>query len=248
MKKTLFKLLGALALVHGTLQGTVQAKEIEVFWTDNPPLICQKNGELDCMAGILLKNAAKAGGFTLKTSEVPWARAVDALEKSPNAIFAANGRNEFSEKSAAWFFQVYSDNVNLFTLDAKKIGADADIAKLSKIIVRRGSPFSAYLKKKGAEDKIIETSDWKQGVSMVESGRADGMCLSNLIGTTNFITLGKLPESRLNRYQVGTISWWLITAANKPLSPELSQFKALLEAEKNKPAFQEIIKSYKVQN
>jgi ABC-type amino acid transport substrate-binding protein len=244
MKKNLFTLLAAFAF----LQGNLYAKEIEVFWTDNPPLICYKNGELDCMAGILLKNAAKAGGYTLKLSEVPWARASDALEKNPNSIFAATGRNEFSEKNASWFHQVYSDKVNLFTLDGKKVISDADVAKLGKVVIRRGSPFSAYLKKKGAEDKIIETVDWKQGVSMLEAGRADGMCLSNLIGTTNIVTLGKVPEARVNRYEVGSISWWLVTAANKPLSPDLTAFKALLETEKGKPYFQEILKSYKVQN
>lgn len=244
MKRNLFTLLGALSLVHGSLQ----AKEIEVFWTDNPPLICQKNGELDCMAGVLLKNAAKAGGYTLKLSEVPWARALDALDKNPNAIFAATGRNDFSEAGSAWYQQVYSDKVNLFTLDGKKITSDADIAKLSKVIVRRGSPFSTYMKKKGAEDRVSETTDWKQAVSMVEAGRADGMCLSNLIGTTNLVTIGKIAESRVNRYEVGGINWWLVTAVHKQLSPDLTAFKGLLEAEKTKPYFQDILKGYKVQN
>ena len=244
MKKNLFKLLAALALV----QGVVQAKEIEVFYAVNPPLMCVENGELACLAGTLLKNAAKAGGYTLKHSLVPWAAAVDALDKNPNAVFAATGRTGFSEKSANWLFQVYSDDVNIWTLDAKKITGDADITKLGKIVIRRGSPFGDYLKNKGVGDHVLEVAEWPMGVQMLDGGRADAMCLSTAIGRTNFIKIGKIPEARVNRFPIGKIGWYLVTAANKPVNPDVTAFKALLEVEKAKPAFQEQLKTLGVQN
>jgi ABC-type amino acid transport substrate-binding protein len=224
------------------------AAEIQVFWTDNPPLICQKNGELDCMAGILIKNAAKAGGYTLKATQIPWARALDMLDNTPNAMFASTGRNEFSEKSFNWYMQVYSDKVNIFTLDAKKLASDADIGKLSKVAIRRGSPFPDYLIKRGHGNRVFETNDWQQAVGMLDLGRVDAMCLTNLIGTTNLVQLGKLAEARINRYPVGEMSWYVITASNKPVSADLQAMKKLMEAEKAKPYFQDILKGYKVQN
>ena len=222
------------------------AKEIEVLITNNPPLICQINGELDCIAGNLLKAAAKAGGFTLKTREVVWARAKEILETTPNALFASTGRNEFSEGSFNWFFQVYTDDVFIFTLGDKKIASDADIAKLGKINVRRGSPFGAYLDKRGHASKILETAEWTQGAQMLDAGRVDGMCLTGIVGNKNIIDLQKIPESKVNRYKVGEISWFLNAKSQGALSPELLEFKKFLEAEKAKPAFQDALKKHGV--
>ncbi len=246
MKK--FPATALLWMLMAVMPGTASAREIQVYWTDNPPLICQKNGELDCVAGLLIKNAAKAGGYTIKSIEIPWARALGSLDKSPNAIFAATGRNEFTEKDFNWFFQVYSDKVNLFTLDDRVIKSDADMAKLEKVAIRRGSPFFDYLKKRDMLDKAFATNDWHQAVSLVAMKRVDGMLLTNLIGTTNLVALGKLDESRINRFQVGKISWYIISASDKPLSADLIEFKALMGHEKTQPYFQEILNGFKVQN
>ncbi|CAN7304533.1 hypothetical protein LJR289_001515 [Pseudoduganella sp. LjRoot289] len=235
-------------LLPGIVACGVQAREIKVYWTDNPPLICEKNGELDCVAGVLIRNAAKAGGISIRSVEIPWARAPGVLDRIPNAIFAATGKNEFTEKSFNWFFQVYSDKVNVFTLDEKTIKSDAELARLGKIAVRRGSPFIDYLKKRGIQDKVHETNDWRQAVAMMEMRRVDALCLTNLIGTTNIVTLGNVSESRLNRYQVGDMSWYIITASDHALNEDLQQLQALMTVEKAKPYFQEILKAYKVQN
>ncbi len=194
-----------------------------------------------------LKAAAKAGGFTLKLNEVPWARAKDQIEQTPNALFAATGRNEFTEKQFNWFFQVYSDDVFVFTLRDKKVGADADLKGLGKINVRRGSPFAAYLEKRGLADKVYETNDWVQGAQMLDAGRVDAMCLTGLIGRTNIVDLQKVPESQVNRYKVGDIGWYIISKAGT-LSPELEAFRKALDAEKAKPAFQGVLKSYGVRS
>ena len=223
------------------------ATEIQVFYTNNPPLICAKNGELDCIAGNLMKAAAKAGGFTLKLNEVPWARAKDQIEQTPNAVFAATGRNEFTEKQFNWFFQVYSDDVFVFTLGDKKIASDADLKGLGKINVRRGSPFAAYLEKRGLADKVNETNDWVQGAQMLDAGRIDAMCLTGLIGRTNIVDLQKVPESKVNLYKVGDIGWYIITKPGA-VSPALESFRKAMEAEKAKPAFGNVVKSFGVRS
>lgn len=224
------------------------AKEIQVYWTDNPPLICQKNGRLDCIAGLLIRNAAEAGGYTIKTIEIPWARAAVTFDKAPNAIFAATGRNEFTEKDFNWFFPVYSDKVYLFTLDDKIIKSDADMARLRKVAIRRGSPFFDYLQQRGLGDRALPTNDWQQAVGLVAMKRADGMLLTDLIGTTNLVGIGKLNPSRINRFEVGKMSWYIISAFDKPLSPDLVEFKTLLEQEKAKPYFHELLRGFKVQD
>jgi ABC-type amino acid transport substrate-binding protein len=223
------------------------AAEIQIFYTNNPPLICAKNGELDCIAGNLLKAAAKAGGHTLKHSEVPWARAKEQLEQVPNALFAATGRNEFTEKQFNWYFPVYSDDVFVFTLRDQKIASEADLKGLGKINVRRGSPFVAYLEKRGMADKVYETNDWTQGAQMLDAGRVDAMCLTGLIGRTNIIDLQKVADSQVNRFKVGDIGWYIITKPGA-VSPDLESFRKLLEAEKAKPAFQSAIKSFGVRS
>ena len=221
------------------------AAEIQVFYTNNPPLICAKNGELDCLAGNLMKAAAKAGGFTLKLNEVPWARAKDQIEQTPNALFAATGRNEFTEKQFNWFFPVYSDDVFVFTLRDKKVAGDADLKNLGKINVRRGSPFVAYLEKRGLADKVYETNDWVQGAQMLDAGRVDAMCLTGLIGRTNIIDLQKVSESQVNKYKVGDIGWYIITKPGA-VSADLEAFRKAMEAEKAKPAFQNALKTFGV--
>lgn len=236
------------AALMPSMQGSACAKEIQVYWTDNPPLICQKNGKIDCIAGVLIRNAAKAGGYTIKSIEIPWARAVVAFDKSPNAIFAATGRNEFTEKDFNWFFQVYSDKVYLFTLDDKIIKSDAEMAGLQKVAIRRGSPFFDYLEKRGIGNKALVTNDWHQAVGLVAMKRADGMLLTNLIGTTNLVSLGKLDESRINRFEVGKMSWYIISAFDKPLSADLVEFQMLMEQEKSKSYFQQMLNGFKVQN
>ena len=222
------------------------AKEIEILISNNPPLICMANGELDCIAGNLIKAAAKAGGFTLKVNDVPLARAKEIMETNPNALFAASGRNEFSENLYNWFFQVYTDDVFIFTLGDKKINSDADIAKLGKINVRRGSPFGAYLDKRGYASKITETNEWTQGAQMLESGRVDGMCLTGIVGLKNIVELQKIPAAQVNKYKVGEMAWFLNAKLRGTPSPDLLEFKKFLEAEKAKPPFQEALKKYGV--
>ncbi len=222
------------------------AKEIEVLYTENPPLICATNGALDCIAGRLINAAARRGGFTITAREVPWARAEQMLETRASAIFASTGRNEFSESHYNWYFQVYTDDVFIWTLRDKKIANDADIAKLGKINVRRGSPFGAYLEKRGYGAKIYETGDWIQGVKMMELGRVDGQCYTGLIGRKNIIELQKIPQADVNRYKVGELSWYLNARAKGALSPDLLEFKRLLETEKARPAFQDVLKKHGV--
>jgi len=239
----------ALALtLAAMLPGAAQAGgEIQIFYTNNPPLICAKNGELDCIAGNLLKAAAKAGGFTLKHSEVPWARAKEQIEQVPNALFAATGRNEFTEKQFNWYFPVYSDDVFVFTLRDKKVASEGDLKGLGKINVRRGSPFVAYLEKRGLADKVYETNDWVQGAQMLDAGRVDAMCLTGLIGRTNIIDLQKVPDAQVNRFKVGDIGWYIITKPGA-VSLDLEAFRKVLDAEKAKPAFQSVIKSFGVRS
>ncbi len=249
MTSTLSRLLRtALALAtFAALPATpaLAAGEIQIFYTNNPPLICAKDGELDCIAGNLMKAAAKAGGFKLKLNEVPWARAKDQIEQTPNALFAATGRNEFTEKQFNWYFPVYSDDVFVFTLRDKKINSEADLKTLGKINTRRGSPFVAYLDKRGLADRIYETNDWVQGAQMLDAGRVDAMCLTGLIGRTNIVDLQKVPASQVNRFKVGDIGWFIITKSG-PVSADLEAFRKALEAEKAKPAFQAVLKSYGV--
>ena len=223
------------------------APEIQVFYTHNPPLICMKNGELDCIAGNLMKAAAKAGGFTLKLNEVPWARAKDQIEQTPNALFAATGRNEFTEKQFNWFFPIYSDDVFVFTLRDKKLAGEGDLKALGKINVRRGSPFAAYLEKRALGDKVYETNDWVQGAQMLEAGRVDAMCLTGLIGRTNIVDLQKVPEANVNRFKVGDIGWYIITKSG-PLSADLEAFRKAMDAEKAKPPFQAVLKTFGVKS
>jgi hypothetical protein len=235
-------------LTPSLVQAVVQAKEILVFVTNNPPLICMRNGELDCMAGVLMKNAARAGGFTLKVEEIPWARAQLSIEKSPNAIFASSGRNEISESQYGWIFQVYSDDVYIWTLRDKKIGSNADIAKLETISVRRGSPFGAYVTKLGYADKIVEKNEWTQAAAMLDAGRVDAMCLTGLIGRTNIIDLQKVPEEQVNKFKVGEISWWINAQHSGAISADLQEFRMLLEVEKSKPYFRETLRKYGVRD
>ncbi len=222
--------------------------EFEILWTNNPPLICEKNGELDCLAGLLLKNAAKAGGHTLKTYEIPWARAKIQLKIKPNSIFAATGYNVFSDPNLNFSFQIYSDDVFLFTLNQIKVCQDSDISAIRNIAVRRGSSFHNYLTNKGFSGQIVETDDWHQAVGMLKRKRVDGMVLSNLIGMTNLVTLEGINDSLINRYEVGKISWFLIGASGKPPSPELQSFNLLLKKEKQKPYFQKLLRDFGLRN
>ena len=238
----------AFPLLLGASAPAWAAKEIEVLYTENPPLICARDGELDCIAGQLINAAARRGGFTIRSREVPWTRAEQMLESRANALFASTGRNEFSESHYNWYFQIYTDDVFIWTLRDKKITSDADIARLGKINVRRGSPFGAYLDKRGYGAKVYETGDWVQGVKMMELGRVDGQCYTGLIGRTNIIGLQKIPEAGVNRYKVGELSWYLNARAKGELSPELVEFKRLLELEKGKPEFQNVLKKHGVRD
>lgn len=245
------------------------ATEMEVFFSTNPPLVCSENGELGCIAGVLVRNAAKAAGLTLKAREISLAQAGDVLASHPDSLFLAMGRNEFSERSFNWFFRVYSDDVFIFTLDRRRLYEDEDIAKLGRIGVRRGSPFGEYLKKKGHAEKAHETVDWVEAVKLMNTRQIDGMCLTGLVGRTHLRAQG-IPADRQNAYKVGELSWWLITSADNYLIPEMSDFirynenrrvsegkmdkigldgfKRALEAEKEKPYFQEMLRQSGVRN
>jgi ABC-type amino acid transport substrate-binding protein len=135
--------------------------------------------------------------------------------------------------------------VFVFTLRDRKIASDADLKALGKINVRRGSPFVAYLEKKGVADKIHGTNDWVQGAQMLDAGRVDAMALTGLIGRTNIVDLQKVPEAQVNRYKVGDIGWFMVTKPGA-ISADLEAFRKALEAEKAKPAYQAVLKQFGV--
>jgi len=229
-----------------------------------------KNNELDCIAGRLFKNAAKAGGFTLNAKEISWARTQDALSSNPHSIFLATGRNEFTEGSFNWFFRVYTDDVFIFTLDGRRVSSDADVRALKRIGVRRGSPFGAYLEKRGAQRSIVDTVDWVGAAKMLNKGNLDAMCLTGVIGRQNILEIEGVNPSRLRTYKVGEMGWWIITASDKGNTPEiqslinwyaaersakgkvnreeLEAFRNLLAVEKSKPYFQALLAQYGVRD
>lgn len=219
-----------------------------MYVTDNPPLICLKNNKLDCIAGTLVKNAAKQGGFAINVTEVPWARAQVDFSKVENGIFISTGRNEFTENKYNWYFQIYSDDVFIFTLGSLKIKSDKDLKKLKSIGLRIGSPFFDYVNKKGLGSKIYEVRDWVHMSKMLKKSRIDAMCLTGLIGRTNIINLAGIKNSELNTFKVGEMSWYIIMPKEKKLNKDLIYFKDLLKLEKDKPYFQEMLTKYQVRN
>lgn len=216
------------------------AKEIVIMYAVNPPLMCEKNGQIDCIAGNLLKAAAKAGGFTLKPQQLPWARALEALNQTPNAIFAAQPVPDGAKPPGTQLLPVWTDDVFIWTLDGRKLNTDADVAKLQSVAVRRGTPFTVFMERKGSTAKVVDTNDWLQAAQMLDAGRVDAMTLTGQVGLANIVEAQKIPASRVNKYKVGELTFWLM-AAGQP-APEVLEFKKAVEAEKAKPEFQADLK------
>ena len=220
---------------------SVSAKEITIMYAVNPPLMCEKNNQIDCVAGNLLKAAAKAGGFTLKTQALPWARAIETLDQTPNAVFAAqpvpDGANP---PGGAKLLSVWTDDVFVWTLDGRKLTSDADVAKLQSVAVRRGTPFAVYMQRKGSTAKIVDTNDWVQAAQMLDAGRVDAMTLTGQVGQANIVDAQKIPVSRVNKYKVGELTFWLMSSAKA--GPEVAEFKKAVETAKAQPEFQAELK------
>lgn len=240
MRMKLFKLLPLTALLIWSSVSHAENEEITVFYADNPPLICMKDGKLDCIAGQLINMAAAHGGFKITPREIPWVRTAESLSSTENSLFAATGRNEFTESSSNWYFEVYTDDVNLFTLDDKKISSDSNIQTLQGIVVRRGGPFANYVMAHNASDKIVEVNDWKQAVAMLDAGRADAMCLTDLIGSINLIGIAGIKTERINKYKVGEMSWSLVTDKKSELTPALINFHKSLSAAKESDEYKKV--------
>lgn len=222
-----------------------EGAEITVFYADNPPLICMKDGRLDCISGRLINMAADIGGYKIIPREIPWARAEESLSSTRNAVFASTGKNDFTEKSSTWFFEVYSDDVNVWTLDGKKISSEMDILKLKTIAVRRGSPFLNYLTKINVVNKAVEVNDWKQAVAMLEAGRVDAMCLTELVGNLNLVKLAGIKPERVNKYKVGEMAWSITTAKDVELTPDLVGFQSALSIAKNTDEYRAFFSKFK---
>lgn len=217
------------------------AKEIVVIYAVNPPLMCEKNNQIDCVAGNLLKAAAKTSGFELKAQPMPWARALEELDKTPNAIFAAqpipDGANP---PGGTKMLPVWTDDVFIWTVDGRKLGSDADVAKLQSVAIRRGTPFAVYLQRKNAPAKVVDTNDWVQAAQMLDAGRVEAMALTGQVGQANIIDGAKVAASRVNKYKVGELTFWVMSGAKS--SPDVAEFKKAIEAEKGKPEFQAELK------
>lgn len=236
--KQLVTLAAGLAALSAT--SVASAKEITVMYAVNPPLMCEKNGQIDCVAGNLLKAAAKSSGFTLKAQQLPWARALETLNQTPNAIFAAQPVPDGAKPPGAQLLPVWTDDVFIWTLDGRKLSSDADIAKLQSVAVRRGTPFAVYMERKKSSAKIVDTNDWVQAAQMLDAGRVEAMTLTGQVGQANIVEAQKVPAARVNKYKVGELTFWLMSA-DQP-SPEVAEFKKAVEAEKAKPEFQAELK------
>lgn len=215
---------------------TASAKEITVLYAVNPPLMCEKSGQIDCVAGNLLKAAAKASGFAIKAQALPWARALQALEETPNAVFAAQPVPDGAPAPGTKLMAVWTDDVFIWTLDDRKISSDADIAKLQSVAIRRGTPFSVFMDRKKSAAKVVDTNDWVQAAQMLDGGRVDAMTLTGQVGQASIIEAQKIPPSRVNKYKVGELTFWIMSGTK--VGPEMAEFRKALEAEKAKPEFQ----------
>lgn len=218
----------------------VSAKEITVLYAINPPLICEKDGQIDCVGGNLVKAAAKAGGFEIKAQALPWARALEVLEQTPNAIFVAQPVPDGAPAPGTKLLAVWTDDVFIWTLDARKIASDADVATLQTVAIRRGTPFATFLQRKKSGAKVVDTNDWVQAAQMLDTGRVDAMALTGQIGQANIVDIQKVAPSRINKYKVGELSFWIMSGSKT--GPEVAEFRKALETEKGKAEYQGMLK------
>ena len=227
------------------LRSIVHAEPITVYVANNPPLISLTEGKLDGISGKLLKTALEEANLEYVVVPRTWVKAQEEMQGKSNSIFAATGRNKFTEDNYDWFYKAYTDDVNIWTKSSNPIASDAEIiGKAPKVAIRNGSPFFAY-----AADKKIDAvgvNDWFVGARMVLDNKIQGLLCTTLVGNKNFFDIEKADRSAIARYKIGTIQWYIVRPKDAALTPELSKLLVQLDKVRNSAAYQELLKSMHV--
>ncbi|WCE29328.1 substrate-binding periplasmic protein [Vibrio sp. SCSIO 43137] len=96
------------------------AKELTFFTEESPPFqVFSRNDNGHCVSGIsveILKLALKETPYTAKIKLLPWARAVNQLEQTPDSFLFSMVRTKEREKKYIWVAPLFPFEIHLWAL------------------------------------------------------------------------------------------------------------------------------------
>jgi len=219
-----------------------ESDAIEFHISTNLPVICVREGKLDCIAGRLVDRACALEGLRYRFTDRPWKRAEEEIvESNGSAFFLVTGKDEGNSK-LDWFFEVYSDEVWIYSfrpLDAESPGRSGLVG------VRRGSPFDQIPSQYGSFS-VYALNNWPSGAMMLKRHRLDAVLATRLVIEANMVQSPILADLRGYHKAIGRMGWYIVRDSRAAPSEAAQRFKRGLEAARAEPWFAEMLASYGV--
>jgi len=99
------------------------AKELTFFTEESPPFqVFNRNNDGHCVSGIsveILKLALKETPYTARIKVLPWARAVNQLEQTPDSFLFSMIRTKERENKYTWVSPLFPFEIHLWALKEK---------------------------------------------------------------------------------------------------------------------------------
>ncbi len=119
----------------------------------------------------IVQEAAKRAGIELEVRFVPWARAVNSVKGSPNAIIVPFSRTPARENQFTWIGTLYPLRFGFVSFDTP-IDDLESARKLSRVGVWRATSMEDELRRAGFQN-LVSVSNDRALVQMLVKGRID---------------------------------------------------------------------------
>jgi polar amino acid transport system substrate-binding protein len=163
-------LLMALGLVF-LAANKVEAKTLEIYMVDQPPLAAEKGDRRGFVADIAVAAVTKAG-YEPKIVFIPWRRAQLMVEEGEDLLITPFARIPEREQKFTWIAKVYDLERSFASLD-KPIDSLDDAKKVTGgILVAQGTSQEAFLLKNGFDKSQLQSQPaGMHETEMLASGR-----------------------------------------------------------------------------
>lgn len=214
----IFKSLFFAAVVTLGCGAALRAEPIVAYTAVLPPYTLGADAARPGISHDLLVEMASRAGVALEITYLPWGRAQETVQKTPNSLLFTATRSAAREDKYGWVALMVQPQ-EVFVTVGPRIDSYEAASSLSQVLVLANTPRSRRLQDAGMSD-LTEVTEVEQAARMLNGGRVEAWYTLNQRAAAAFVEVGLDPSQLVFGEALKTSDNWL--ASNLEFDPAIA--------------------------
>ncbi|WP_374433730.1 substrate-binding periplasmic protein [Inhella sp.] len=167
---------------------------LQVVTGDLPPFAIEGQGDRPGFLVELTETLMAQAGWPVKVQFFPWARAMQMALAQPRTLILPLTRTPEREPQYQWLVKLHVQHFAFITRAGEPRVDTVEQARSRKLVVLRGSPNLAQLRRHGfADERVAQAASVDDMLRMLEHGMADAIYGGDLVNLYNARLSGRDP-------------------------------------------------------